>query len=68
MNDFQSVKEISLWQDRSLKNIFMEIQSGIIVWLGTPLLVFGGGLHSIDEFKNVMLTSLALDASVVKFS
>ena len=46
----------------------MEIRSGVIVWLGAPLLVFGGGLHSTDEFKNVMVTSLALDVSLVKFS
>ena len=68
MSDFQSVKETSLWQDRSLKKIFMEIQSGIIVWLGAPLLVLGGGMRSMDEFKNVMVTSLAFDASLVKFS
>ena len=68
MSDFQSVKETSLCQDRSLKKIFMEIQSGIIVWLGAPLLVLGGGMHSMDEFKNVMVTSLAFDASLVKFS
>ena len=48
--------------------IFMEIQSGVIVWLGVPLLVLGRGLCSMDEFKNVMVTSLALDASMVKFS
>ena len=48
--------------------IFMEIQSGVIVWLGAPLLVLGRGLRSKDEFKNVMVTSLALDASLVKFS
>ena len=46
----------------------MEIQSGAIVWLGVPLLVFGGGLRSMDEFKNVMVTSLVLDASLVTFS
>ena len=33
---------------------FMEIRSGVIVWLGVPLLVLGGGLHSTDEFKNAM--------------
>ena len=48
--------------------IFMEIQSGVIVWLGAPLLVLGGGLRSTDEFKNVMVTSLAIDTSLVKFS
>ena len=46
----------------------MDIQSGDIIWLGAPLLVFGGGLYSTDEFKNVMVTFLALDASLVKFS
>ena len=46
----------------------MEIQSGVIVWLGATLLVLGGGLRSTDEFKNVTVTSLALDASLVKFS
>ena len=54
---------------RQISNqIFMEIRSGVIVWLGAPLLVVGGGLRSTDEFKNVMVTSLTLDASVVKFS
>ena len=46
----------------------MEIRSGVIIWLGAPLLVLGGGLHSTDESKNIMVTSLALDASLVKFS
>ena len=46
----------------------MKIRSGVIVWLGAPFLVLGGGLCSVDEFKNVMVTSLALDASQVKFS
>ena len=46
----------------------MEIRTGVIIWLGAPLLVFGGGLRSTDEFKNVMVTSLALDASLVKHS
>ena len=32
------------------------------------MLVFGGGLRSTDELKNVMGTSLALDASLVKIS
>ena len=48
--------------------IFMEIRSGVIVWLGEALLVLGGGLRSMDEFKNVMVTSLAVDTSLVKFS
>ena len=48
--------------------IFVEIQAGVIVWLGAPLLVLGGGLCSMDDFKNVMVTSLAVDASLVKFS
>ena len=47
--------------------IFMEIRSGVI-WLGAPLLVLGGGLCSMDGFKNVMVTSLAVDTSLVKFS
>ena len=46
----------------------MEMQSGVIVWLGVPLLVPGGGLHSTDEFQNVMMISLAVDTSLVKFS
>ena len=46
----------------------MKIQSGVIGWLGAPLLLFGRGLRSTDEFKNVMVTSLAPDASLVKFS
>ena len=45
--------------------IFMEIRSRVIVWLSAPLLVLGGGLRSTDEVKNVMVTSLALDASLV---
>ena len=48
--------------------IFMKILSGVIVWLGAPLLVLGGGLRSTDEFKNVMVTFLAVDTSLVKFS
>ena len=48
--------------------IFKEIRSGVIIWLGAPLLVLGRGLHYTDEFKNVMATSLALDASLLKFS
>ena len=40
--------------------IIMEMRSGVIVWLGAPLLVLGGGLHSTDELKNVLVTSLAL--------
>ena len=47
--------------------IFTDIQSGVIVWLGAPLLVLGGGLLSTDEFKNAMVTSLALYTSLVKF-
>ena len=39
--------------------IFIQIRSVVIVWLGAPLLVLGGGLRSTDEFKNVMVTSLA---------
>ena len=46
--------------------IFMEIRSGVIVWLGAPLLVLGRGLHSTDKFKNVMVTSLAVDTSLGK--
>ena len=46
----------------------MEIRPGVIVWLGTPLLVLGGGLRSTNELKNVMVTSLAIDTSLVKFS
>ena len=48
--------------------IFMEIRSRVIVWLRAPLLVLGGGLRSMDEFQNVMMTSLAVDTSLVKFS
>ena len=47
---------------------FMEIQSRVIVWLGAPLLVLGGGPCSMEEFKNAMVTSLAVDTSLVKFS
>ena len=66
--DFQSVKETSLQQDRSLIKFSWEIQSGVTVWLGVPLLMLGRGLRSTEEFKSVMVTSIALDASVVKFS
>ena len=48
--------------------IFMEIRSEVIVGLGAPLLALGGGLRSMDEFKNVMVTSLAVDTSMAKFS
>ena len=48
--------------------IFREIRSGVIVWLGASLLVLGGRLHSTDEFQNVMMTSLIVDTSLVKFS
>ena len=51
-----------------INKILMEMQPVVIVWLGGTLLVFGGGLHSTDEFKNVTVTSLALDASLVKCS
>ena len=47
--------------------IFIEIRSGVIVGLGVPLLVLGGGLRSMDEFKNVMVTYLAANTSLVKF-
>ena len=50
-NDFQSVKETILWQDRSLNEIFLEMRSGVIVWLNASLLVFVGGLISTDELK-----------------
>ena len=30
------------------------------------LLVFGGGMHSMDDFQNIMKTILALDLSLVK--
>ena len=45
----------------------MEIRSRVIVWLGAPLLVLGGGLGFTDEFKTVMVTILVLDAPLVKF-
>ena len=32
------------------------------------MLVLGGGLRSTDEFKNIVVTFLALDTSLVKFS
>ena len=67
MNGFQSVKETFLWQDRSLIK-FSWRYNWVIVLLGTPLLVLGGGLRSTDEFENVMVTSMALDASLVKSS
>ena len=54
---------------RQITNIIlMNMRSGVIIWLGAPLLVLGGGLLSTNEFKNVMVTSLALHAPLVKFS
>ena len=38
------------------------------VWLGAPLMVSSGGLSSTDDLKNVIVTFLALDAYLVKFS
>ena len=29
-------------------------------------MVFGGGIHSTDDFQNIMRTFLALDLSLVK--
>ena len=46
--------------------IFMKIWSAVFVWLGAPLLVLGGGMHSTDDLQNVMRTFLALDLSVIK--
>ena len=31
-----------------------------------PLLVFGGGMHSTDDFQTIMKTFLDLDLSVIK--
>ena len=31
-----------------------------------PLLVFDGGMHSTDDFQNIMRTFLALDLSLIK--
>ena len=54
---------------RQISNkIFMEIPSGVIFWLGAPLLVLGGSLRSTNEFKNVIVTSLAVDTSLINFS
>ena len=51
-NDFQDVKKTFLSRDISVIKIFLEMRSGVIVWLGVPLLVLGGGLRSTDESKN----------------
>ena len=40
-----------------LGKIFIKIKSAVIVRSGAPLLVLGGGLHSSDDFQNVMGTS-----------
>ena len=34
--------------------IFMKIWSAAFVWSGAPLLVFGGGIRSTDDFQNIM--------------
>ena len=47
------------------KKIFMEMRSEVIVCLGAPLLVLGGCLRSMDELKSVMVTSLAVDTSLI---
>ena len=44
----------------------MKISSAVIFWPSAPLLVRGGGLRSLDDFRNVMRTSQ--DPSLVKFS
>ena len=67
-NGFQSVKETSLWQDRSLIKILWRYDQELLSGVGASLLVLGRGLHSTDAFKNVMVISLTLDASLVKFS
>ena len=46
--------------------IFMKIWSAVFVWSGEPLLVFGGGMCSTDDFQNIMRTFLVLDVSLVK--
>ena len=48
--------------------IFIEIRSGVMIWLGASLLVLGRGLCSRDELKNIMVTPLAVDTFLVKFS
>ena len=62
-NDFQNAKEAFLSQDRYLKIISWRYDQKLSVWLSAPLLVFGGGLCSTDEFINVMVTPLARVAS-----
>ena len=46
--------------------IFMEMQSGVIVWLRAPLQVLGGGMCSTDDVQDIMRTFLALDLSLIK--
>ena len=46
--------------------IFLKISSAVFVWSGVPLLVFGGGVRSTDDFQTLMKTFLALDLSLVK--
>ena len=36
------------------------------VVIGAPLLVFGGGMLSTDDFQNIMISFLALDLSLIK--
>ena len=36
------------------------------VVISAPLLVFGGGMCSKDDFQNIMRTFLALDLSLIK--
>ena len=44
----------------------MKILSAVFVWSGAPMLVFGGGMHSTDDFQNITRNLLALDLSLVK--
>ena len=43
--------------------IFMKMWSAVI---GTPVLVFGGGMRNTDDFQNIMRTFLALDKNFKK--
>ena len=66
MDDFQTVMKDFLIPMYICGKIFMKIWPAVFVWLGVPLLVFGGGMCSTDDFQNIMRIFLALDLSLVK--
>ena len=52
------------------RKIFTKVWSAVIIWSGAPLLGFGGGLLSPDDFQNVTGSwdFLSQDSSLAKFS